>query len=165
MRCGTEHAQSNIATAQIRICRATSRIPEAVLEFSLTGKRTGGSSCLGCQQLRLANMAEELKYLSVDRKDMHDAIAQAQWATKKLIWVPDPDNGFVTGSVKVDKGDELLVELESGQKRTVNRDDVQKMNPPKFEKVEDMAELSFLNEASVLHNLSARYYSDLIYVS
>lgn len=110
-------------------------------------------------------MAEELKYLSVDRKDMHDALAQAQWATKKLIWVPDTDHGFLAASVKVEKGDELIVELEGGQKKTVSRDDVQKMNPPKFEKVEDMAELSFLNEASVLHNLSARYYSDLIYVS
>ena len=38
------------------------------------------------------------------------------------------------------------------------------MNPPKFDKVEDMAELSYLNEASVLDNLRQRYYSNLIYV-
>ena len=38
------------------------------------------------------------------------------------------------------------------------------MNPPKFEKVEDMASLTYLNEASVLHNLRQRYYSSLIYV-
>ncbi|KAI1884013.1 hypothetical protein AGOR_G00222010 [Albula goreensis] len=37
------------------------------------------------------------------------------------------------------------------------------MNPPKFSKVEDMAELTCLNEASVLHNLKDRYYSGLIY--
>lgn len=47
----------------------------------------------------------------------------------------------------------------------VNKDDIQKMNPPKFNKVEDMAELTCLNEASVLHNLKERYYSGLIYVS
>lgn len=46
----------------------------------------------------------------------------------------------------------------------VNKDDIQKMNPPKFNKVEDMAELTCLNEASVLHNLKDRYYSGLIYV-
>lgn len=46
----------------------------------------------------------------------------------------------------------------------VNKDDIQKMNPPKFNKVEDMAELTCLNEASVLHNLKERYYSGLIYV-
>lgn len=47
----------------------------------------------------------------------------------------------------------------------VSKDDIQKMNPPKFSKVEDMAELTCLNEASVLHNLKERYYSGLIYVS
>lgn len=39
------------------------------------------------------------------------------------------------------------------------------MNPPKFDKIEDMADLSYLNEASVLYNLKQRYFSNLIYVS
>ncbi|XP_065753989.1 myosin-10 isoform X8 [Phocoena phocoena] len=57
-----------------------------------------------------------------------------------------------------------MVELaENGKKAMVNKDDIQKMNPPKFSKVEDMAELTCLNEASVLHNLKDRYYSGLIY--
>ncbi len=56
------------------------------------------------------------------------------------------------------------MELSNGQKTTVNKDDIQKMNPPKFSKVEDMAALTFLNEASVLHNLRERYFSSLIYV-
>ena len=110
-------------------------------------------------------MAEELRYLKVDRKELNDALAQADWAAKKLVWIPDSEQGFLSVSVKEDKGDSVVVELDGGQKKTVQKDDVQKMNPPKFEKVEDMAELSFLNEASVLHNLSARYYSNLIYVS
>lgn len=33
------------------------------------------------------------------------------------------------------------------------------MNPPKFTKTEDMANLTFLNEASVLNNLKERYFS------
>lgn len=59
---------------------------------------------------------------------------------------------------------QVLVELSNGQKLTVNKDDIQKMNPPKFSKVEDMAALTFLNEASVLQNLRERYFSSLIYV-
>lgn len=59
---------------------------------------------------------------------------------------------------------QVLVELPNGQKLTVNKDDIQKMNPPKFSKVEDMAALTFLNEASVLQNLRERYFSSLIYV-
>jgi myosin heavy chain 6/7 len=39
------------------------------------------------------------------------------------------------------------------------------MNPPKYEMIEDMANMTYLNEASVLHNLRARYTNQLIYVS
>jgi len=59
----------------------------------------------------------------------------------------------------------VTVELESGKILTLPRDDIQKMNPPKFDKAEDMADLTCLNEASVLHNIKERYYSGLIYVS
>ena len=51
------------------------------------------------------------------------------------------------------------------QEKTVKKDQVQQMNPPKFEKMEDMANMTYLNEASVLHNLRSRYCSGYIYVS
>lgn len=38
------------------------------------------------------------------------------------------------------------------------------MNPPQFDRVEDIADLTFLNEASVVHNLRLRYLSTGIYV-
>ena len=107
----------------------------------------------------------ELKYLVVDRAHVHDALVQAEWSQKKLVWVPHPEQGFVTGKLRQEKGEVTLVELEDGSRKEVVTDELQKMNPPKFEKVEDMAELFFLNEASVLHNLTSRYYSGLIYVS
>jgi len=40
---------------------------------------------------------------------------------------------------------------------------VDKVNPAKFDKANDMAELTHLNEASVVHNLHMRYQADLIY--
>lgn len=77
-----------------------------------------------------------------------------------------PFQGFVAASIKKENGDEVEVELaETGKRVMILRDDIQKMNPPKFDKVEDMAELTCLNEASVLHNIKDRYYSGLIYVS
>uniref|UniRef100_A0A671YHW4 Myosin-9 n=1 Tax=Sparus aurata TaxID=8175 RepID=A0A671YHW4_SPAAU len=104
------------------------------------------------------------KFLYVDRNLVNNPLAQADWATKKLVWVPSERLGFEAGSVKEERGDECVVELaDSGKKIKVNKDDIQKMNPPKFSKVEDMAELTCLNEASVLHNLKERYYSGLIY--
>uniref|UniRef100_A0A4W6ESX4 Myosin-9 n=1 Tax=Lates calcarifer TaxID=8187 RepID=A0A4W6ESX4_LATCA len=103
-------------------------------------------------------------FLYVDRNLVNNPLAQADWASKKLVWVPSERLGFEAGSVKEERGDECVVELaDSGKKVKVNKDDIQKMNPPKFSKVEDMAELTCLNEASVLHNLKERYYSGLIY--
>ena len=106
-----------------------------------------------------------MKFLQVDRAKVHDVVAQSDWSKKKLVWVPHPEQGFLQASIKSEKGEEVTVELDNGTPHKVHKDEVQKMNPPKFEKVEDMAELSFLNEASVLHNLTSRYYSGLIYVS
>lgn len=39
------------------------------------------------------------------------------------------------------------------------------MNPPKFDRIEDMAMLTHLNEPAVLYNLKDRYTSWMIYVS
>merc|ERR1719278_2049937 len=62
------------------------------------------------------------------------------------------------------RGEEGEVEIqETSKKMFVPRDDLQKMNPPKYDKQEDMADLTCLNEASVLHNIKERYYSGLIY--
>ncbi|KAF7220614.1 transcript variant X1 [Nothobranchius furzeri] len=109
-------------------------------------------------------MSDADRFLYVDRNLVNNPLAQADWATKKLVWVPSERLGFEAGSVKEERGDECVVELaDSGKKVKVNKDDIQKMNPPKFSKVEDMAELTCLNEASVLHNLKERYYSGLIY--
>uniref|UniRef100_A0A673N656 Myosin-9 n=1 Tax=Sinocyclocheilus rhinocerous TaxID=307959 RepID=A0A673N656_9TELE len=113
---------------------------------------------------RSSTMSDVDKFLYVDRNLVNNPLAQADWATKKLVWVPSERLGFEASSVKEEHGDEVVVELaDSGKKVRVNKDDIQKMNPPKFSKVEDMAELTCLNEASVLHNLKERYYSGLIY--
>ena len=110
---------------------------------------------------------QELQYLTVERGvSINDPSAQAAWSAKRLVWVPHDTNGFVPASIKEERGEEVVVVVqETGKNALVNRDDIQKMNPPKFSKVEDMAELTCLNEASVLHNLKDRYYSGLIYVS
>ncbi|VDP06279.1 unnamed protein product [Soboliphyme baturini] len=107
---------------------------------------------------------EDLKYLVAERSN--DPSYQAAWTMKRLVWVPDETLGFVAASIREEHADELTVELlDTGRIQKVSKDDIQKMNPPKFDKVEDMAELTCLNEASVLHNLRERYYSGLIYVS
>uniref|UniRef100_A0A8C5HRP1 Myosin-10-like n=1 Tax=Gouania willdenowi TaxID=441366 RepID=A0A8C5HRP1_GOUWI len=104
------------------------------------------------------------RYLFVDRAVVYNPAAQADWTAKRLVWIPSERHGFEAASIREERGEEVVLELaENGKKAVVNKDDIQKMNPPKFSKVEDMAELTCLNEASVLHNLKDRYYSGLIY--
>ncbi|XP_007565085.1 myosin-11-like isoform X2 [Poecilia formosa] len=106
---------------------------------------------------------DDSKFLFLENDFRNSGVAQADWAAKKMVWIPSEREGFEPASIKEEKGEQVLVELSNGQKVTVNKDDIQKMNPPKFSKVEDMAALTFLNEASVLHNLRERYFSSLIY--
>ncbi|XP_028826849.1 myosin-11a isoform X3 [Denticeps clupeoides] len=109
-------------------------------------------------------MTEDEKFLFLDKDFINSPVAQADWAAKKLVWVPSEKHGFEAASIKEEHGDEVLVELaDNAKKMTISKDDIQKMNPPKFSKVEDMAELTHLNEASVLQNLRERYFSGLIY--
>ncbi|XP_054463708.1 myosin-10 isoform X1 [Anoplopoma fimbria] len=104
------------------------------------------------------------RYLFVDRAVVYNPATQADWTAKKLVWIPSERHGFEAAGIREERGEEVVLELaENGKKVVINKDDIQKMNPPKFSKVEDMAELTCLNEASVLHNLKDRYYSGLIY--
>jgi len=83
--------------------------------------------------------------------------------SKKACWVPDEKEGYVLGEIKATKGDIVSVAVPGGETRNVKKEDVGQVNPPKFEKVEDMADLTYLNEGAVLHNLKQRYYYKLIY--
>ncbi|XP_074040831.1 myosin heavy chain isoform X37 [Leptinotarsa decemlineata] len=82
---------------------------------------------------------------------------------KKSCWVPDDKEGFLLGEIKGTKGDLVTVGLPGGEEKHFKKENVHQVNPPKYEKVEDMADLTYLNDASVLHNLKQRYYSKLIY--
>ncbi|KAF8792402.1 Myosin heavy chain like protein [Argiope bruennichi] len=82
---------------------------------------------------------------------------------KKMVWVPDDKEGFVLGNIVSTKGDLCTVDVK-GDERTLKKEQLQQVNPPKFEKCDDVSSLTYLNEASVLHNLRDRYINcNLIY--
>ncbi|XP_063536268.1 myosin heavy chain, muscle isoform X6 [Cydia strobilella] len=82
---------------------------------------------------------------------------------KKACWVPDEKEGFLQGEIKATKGDLVTVGLPGGETKDFKKDLVGQVNPPKYEKCEDMSNLTYLNDASVLYNLKQRYYHKLIY--
>merc|ERR1719284_958792 len=49
------------------------------------------------------------------------------------------------------------------EKKTFKSSEIGQVNPPKFEKCEDMANLTYLNDASVFWNLKVRFQAKLIY--
>jgi myosin protein heavy chain len=111
------------------------------------------------------------------------AALQAEFNEKKWVWVPDDKEGYLAGWVNTEENDEGQVVMAAGgdvrstptlplslphppnQIRRVPLYALSKMNPPKFDRVEDIADLTFLNEASVVHNLRLRYGSGAIYAS
>ncbi|KAL3422687.1 myosin type ii heavy chain [Phlyctema vagabunda] len=83
---------------------------------------------------------------------------------KRYVWLKDPQSAFVKGWIVDDLGNNrILVQCDDGSQREVDAESVDKVNPAKFDKADDMAELTHLNEASVVHNLHMRYQADLIY--
>lgn len=62
-------------------------------------------------------MTDADKFLYGDRSGVNNPLAQADWASKKLVWIPSEKLGFEPGSVKEELGDECMVELtDSGRK-------------------------------------------------
>ncbi|KAL7983477.1 hypothetical protein Chor_000353 [Crotalus horridus] len=82
---------------------------------------------------------------------------------KKKCWIPDEKKAYLEAEIKESGGGKVTVETIDGKTVTVKEDDVQQMNPPKFDMIEDMAMLTHLNEASVLYNLYRRYSNWMIY--
>ncbi|XP_075997481.1 myosin, heavy chain 7B, cardiac muscle, beta a [Genypterus blacodes] len=82
---------------------------------------------------------------------------------KKRAWIPDEKDAYIEIEIKELSGDKVVVETKGGKTLTVKDGDIQRMNPPKFDMIEDMAMLTHLNEASVLYNLRRRYSAWMIY--
>nr|XP_020137452.1 myosin-7B isoform X6 [Microcebus murinus] len=86
------------------------------------------------------------------------------WDGKKRVWVPDEQDAYVEAEVKSEAiGGKVTVETKDQKVLTVRESEVQPMNPPRFDLLEDMAMMTHLNEAAVLHNLRQRYARWMIY--
>jgi len=104
------------------------------------------------------------KYLEVPAAQLLKE-QSAAFDPKKTCWIPWPGNeGYGVAEVQSADGDNIVVKrVKDNEEVTVTKDQCEQMNPPKYEKCMDMANLTYLNEASVLYNLRARYEATLIY--
>uniref|UniRef100_A0A8C2QBP6 Myosin heavy chain, fast skeletal muscle-like n=1 Tax=Cyprinus carpio TaxID=7962 RepID=A0A8C2QBP6_CYPCA len=83
---------------------------------------------------------------------------------KAACYVVDDKELYVKGTIKSRDGGKVTVIVnDTKEERVAKEDDVHPMNPPKFDKIEDMAMMTHLNEPSVLYNLKERYAAWMIY--
>ena len=99
--------------------------------------------------------------------DARRADGHKPYDPKASVWIPCPKTGgFREGLLQSgnldDSGAKCVVGV-AHEKFTHKASEIGKVNPPKFEKCEDMVNLTFLNDASVFWNLKARYQSKMIH--
>ncbi|XP_077139780.1 myosin heavy chain, skeletal muscle, adult-like [Ranitomeya variabilis] len=82
---------------------------------------------------------------------------------KNTCFVDDQKELYVKGMVTAREDGKITVKTDDGRTVTVKEAQVYPQNPPKYDKIEDMAMMTHLNEASVLYNLKERYAAWMIY--
>ncbi|CAN1239207.1 VIII-2 [Linum grandiflorum] len=83
---------------------------------------------------------------------------------KKLsVWCELSNGLWASGKIQSTSDDETSVELANGDVVNVPAVQLLPANPDILDGVDDLMQLSFLNEPSVLHNLKYRYTEDMIY--
>ncbi|KAM7372302.1 hypothetical protein PAMP_009481 [Pampus punctatissimus] len=105
---------------------------------------------------------DPMLFLVPTEKERLDAMNKP-YDIKRSCWVKDEKEAFIAGNIQSEDGDKVTIKTTKNTMVSVKKDEVQQMNPPKFYQANDMANLTFLNEASVLENLRSRYVSMRIY--
>ncbi|XP_059662595.1 myosin-2-like [Cornus florida] len=83
---------------------------------------------------------------------------------KKLrVWCQLPNGQWESGLIRSSSGEKASVLLSDGNVVQVSTGVILPANPDILEGVDDLIQLSYLNEPSVLHNLHHRYSRDIIY--
>ncbi|XP_077963548.1 unconventional myosin-XVIIIa isoform X10 [Gasterosteus aculeatus] len=94
--------------------------------------------------------------------------AERSWYNTEKVWLVHKDGFSMATLLKTEAGSlpegKVKIRLESdGSLLDVDEDDVEKANPPVFDRVEDLASLQYLNESSVMHSLRQRYGGNLVH--
>ncbi|XP_056140600.1 unconventional myosin-XVIIIa-like [Lampris incognitus] len=103
-----------------------------------------------------------------DGKTEEQIAAEKAWYHTEKVWLVHKDGFSLATLLKTEPGSlpegKVKIRLESdGSLLDVDEDDVEKANPPMFDRVEDLASLQYLNESSVMHSLRQRYGGNLVH--
>ncbi|NXD55627.1 MYSS protein, partial [Corvus moneduloides] len=110
----------------------------------------------------LAVFGEAAPYLRKSEKERIEA-QNKPFDAKTSVFVAHPKESFVKGRIESRESGKVTVKTEAGETLTVKEDQIFAMNPPKYDKIEDMAMMTHLHEPAVLYNLKERYAAWMIY--
>ncbi|KAF1465599.1 Myosin heavy chain, skeletal muscle, adult, partial [Megadyptes antipodes antipodes] len=110
----------------------------------------------------MAIFGEAAAYLRKSEKERIEA-QNKPFDAKSSVFVVHPKESFVKGTIQSKETGKVTVKTEGGETLTVKDDQVFPMNPPKYDKIEDMAMMTHLHEPAVLYNLKERYAAWMIY--
>nr|XP_047912517.1 myosin heavy chain, skeletal muscle, adult-like [Anser cygnoides] len=110
----------------------------------------------------MAVFGEAAPYLRKSEKERIEA-QNKPFDAKSSVFVAHPKESFVKGTIQSRETGKVTVKTEAGETLTVKDDQVFSMNPPKYDKIEDMAMMTHLHEPAVLYNLKERYAAWMIY--
>ncbi|XP_040484164.1 myosin-2 isoform X1 [Ursus maritimus] len=110
----------------------------------------------------MAIFGEAAPYLRKSERERIEA-QNRPFDAKTSVFVAEPKESFVKGTIQSREGGKVTVKTEAGATLTVKDDQVFPMNPPKYDKIEDMAMMTHLHEPAVLYNLKERYAAWMIY--
>ncbi|XP_044105034.1 myosin-4 isoform X1 [Neovison vison] len=110
----------------------------------------------------MAVFGEAAPYLRKSEKERIEA-QNRPFDAKNSVFVVDTKESYVKSMVQSREGGKVTVKTEAGTTVTVKEDQVFSMNPPKYDKIEDMAMMTHLHEPAVLYNLKERYAAWMIY--
>ncbi|EDM14209.1 rCG23609, isoform CRA_b [Rattus norvegicus] len=111
---------------------------------------------------QMADFGAAAPYLRKSEKERLEAQTRP-FDIRTECFVPDDKEEYVKAKIVSREGGKVTAETENGKTVTVKEDQVMQQNPPKFDKIEDMAMLTFLHEPAVLYNLKERYAAWMIY--
>ncbi|XVE49708.1 hypothetical protein DITRI_Ditri01bG0102700 [Diplodiscus trichospermus] len=103
---------------------------------------------------------------SVSKSDMDRRWGDiTSYAAKKKVqsWFQLPTGNWELGRIISTSGTESVISLPDGKVLRLNSDKLIPANPDILDGVDDLMQLSYLNEPSVLFNLQYRYNQDMIY--
>uniref|UniRef100_H3AY11 Myosin-7 n=1 Tax=Latimeria chalumnae TaxID=7897 RepID=H3AY11_LATCH len=113
-------------------------------------------------EVQLSEFGAAASFLRKSEKERLEAQTRP-FDMKKEVFVPDDKEMFVKAQIISRDGDKVTADTVQGKTVTVKEADIHPQNPPKFDKIEDMAMLTFLHEPAVLYNLKERYAAWMIY--